>query len=815
MSIHVALHHLTTYKYDRPIALSPQTIRLRPAPHCRTAIESYALSIRPADHFINWQQDPHGNYQARLVFPERTRSLEIEVELIADMSVINPFDFFLEPEAEHYPFKYDPILEQSLAPFRIFEAPGPLLTKWLASVDRSKRLMNDFLVDLNQRLQQEIGYVVRMEFGVQGLDETLTLKTGSCRDTAWLLVQILRHLGFAARFVSGYLIQLTADQKPIEGAAGTERDFTDLHAWAEVYLPGSGWIGLDPTSGMLTSEGHIPLACTPEPASAAPITGLLEPAEVEFGFEMSVTRIRETPRVTKPYDEAQWARIDALGDRVDRDLVEHDVRLTMGGEPTFVSVDDMEGAEWNIAALGDDKRQRADQLFRRLADRFAPGALLHYGQGKWYPGEPLPRWALSCFWRNDGEPIWRDRGLLADPDAAERGNATVETSGRFAAAMAERLGVDPAFIHPAFEDAWYYLWREKRLPVNVHPHESKLEDPLERVRIARLLDGELGDPIGYVLPLASSESSEGDVEEPGAGAAGKSRRRPTDPSKQPPGWRSAPWYFRDGTLFLVAGDSPMGLRLPLDTLPWQHKADRQFDYPVDPSAPRDELPPRRVLEHVASPQGKIDPASHVMRPPALGESAKGLVRTALCVEVRKGWVHIFMPPLTRVDDYVALIAVIEDAAQTLALKVVIEGYVPDYDPRLESFSVTPDPGVIEVNIHPAKTWRELVERTTTVYEEARTTRLGAEKFMLDGRHTGTGGGNHVVLGGAAPADSPLLRRPDLLRSFLTYWNNHPALSYLFSGTFIGPTSQHPRVDEARNDSLYELEIAFQQIPDKG
>ena len=805
MSIHIALRHLTTYNYDRPIALSPQTIRLRPAPHCRTAIESYGLTIRPATHFVNWQQDPHGNFQARVVFPERTRTLEIEVELVADMTVINPFDFFLEPEAEHYPFTYDPILEQSLAPFRKCETPGPGLRAWLAGVDRSKRLMNDFLVDLNRQLQREIDYVVRMEFGVQTPEETLSLKSGSCRDSGWLLVQILRHLGFAARFASGYLIQLAADRKPIEGAAGPSRDFTDLHAWTEVYLPGSGWIGLDPTSGMLAAEGHIPLACTPEPPSAAPITGLLEPAQVDFRFDMTVERIRETPRVTKPYSEAQWARIEALGDVVDRDLIEHDVRLTMGGEPTFVSVDDMEGPEWNIAALGDDKRERADRLFRRLADRFAPGGLLHYGQGKWYPGEPLPRWALSCFWRNDGEPVWRDRSLLVDPGGKEHGDATIETAERFIAALGKRLSVDGGFIHPAYEDTWYYLWREKRLPVNVRADENKLEDPLERVRLARLLDGALGAPVGYVLPLAPREAGE----DPDKAAA------------RPPAWRSGPWYFRDDTLLLVAGDSPMGLRLPLDTLPWQALDDRSFDHPLDPSAPRDELPPRRALDGAAPPDtadvadlaDPVDPASHVKRPPAVGESAKDLVRTALCVEPRAGWIHVFMPPLTRADDYLALIAAVEGVAGALAQRVVIEGYVPDYDPRIESFSVTPDPGVIEVNIHPSRSWRELVERTEAVYELARDTRLGAEKFMLDGRHTGTGGGNHIVLGGTTATDSPLLRRPDLLRSLLAYWNNHPSLSYLFSGTFIGPTSQHPRVDEARNDALYELEIAFQQIPE--
>ena len=786
MSIHVALRHRTSYRYERPIALGPQIVRLRPAPHARTPILAYSLDVTPGGHFVNWQQDPQGNFLARLVFPDKTDRFEITVDLIADMTVINPFDFFLEPEAERTPIAYDPGLAEEIAPFRRVATPGPLLTAYLARIDRAPMPMVDFLVALNRRLAADIRYLIRMEPGVQTPEETLALACGSCRDTGWLFVQILRHLGFAARFVSGYLVQLTADEKALDGPSGPTQDFTDLHAWCEVYLPGAGWIGFDPTSGLMAGEGHIPLAATPEPGSAAPITGLVEKIETKFDVEMQVTRIRETPRTTKPYTEAQWSEILARGRAVDGRLAAGDVRLTMGGEPTFVSIDDPDGAEWNTEALGPVKRRRAGMLLRRLAARFARGGLLHYGQGKWYPGEPLPRWALSCHWRRDGQPIWRNPDLLAHDEDRETFDA--RAADDFVAALAVRLQVDPAFRIPAYEDVWYYLWRERRLPVNVDPLQSRLGDPLERARLARIFETGLDAVVGYALPLKRD----------GTGAA----RR----------WVSGPWFLRPEAMYLLPGDSPMGLRLPLDSLPWVKPSDYPFAHPVDPFAPPEPLPdsqPQRQSLRV------IQSQTPVPELPVAQESAGWVARTALCVEPRDGRLFVFMPPTTAIEDYLDLVAAIEDTAEQLGRKVTLEGYPPPRDPRLLQFSVTPDPGVIEVNIHPSADWAELVERTTVVYEEARAARLGAEKFMLDGRHVGTGGGNHFVLGGATAADSPFLRRPDLLRSLIGYWQHHPSLSYLFSGLFIGPTSQHPRIDEARDDSLLELEIAFKAVARAG
>ncbi len=781
MPIRIALHHKTNYTYDRLVQLSAQVVRLRPAPHCRTPVPAYSLKIDPKPHFLNWQQDPHSNYLARVVFPERVRHFTVEVDLIAEMTVINPFDFFLEPYAEKFPFRYESGLAQELTPFLAVRPAGPLLAAYLKTVDRSEQRVIDFLVAVNQKLQRDIKYLIRMEPGVQSSEETLKLASGSCRDSAWLLVEILRHLGLAARFVSGFLIQLKPDVKSLDGAPGPERDFTDLHAWTEVYLPGAGWVGLDPTSGLFAGEGHLPLAATPEPASAAPVSGGVDPCEVAFTHEMSVRRVQEDPRVTLPYTEEQWERILSLGCQVDREIRDGDIRLTMGGEPTFVSIDDMDGAEWNTAALGAEKRILASRLLDRLYNRFAPGGLLHYGQGKWYPGEPLPRWAFACYWRTDGAPLWRNRELLAREET-EYGFGVTE-AGLFANTLARRLGLDPRYVCPAFEDPFYHAQQERQLPVNVDPTDNRLEDPLDRERIRRVFEHGLDAPVGMVLPLQRRSGPE---------------------------WQTGLWMLRGQHLFLLPGDSPVGLRLPLPSLPWVAPSEAPEIHPPDPMVKRGRLPvPSRS---VPPPSMQSRKPTERDRVPELGESAPWIVRTALCVEPRGGRLHIFMPPVDSAEDYVDLLAAIEDTAAHLKMPVVVEGYPPPHDARIQHIKVTPDPGVIEVNVHPARNWQELVDNTTAVYEDARQSRLGTEKFMLDGRHTGTGGGNHFVLGGPTPSDSPFLRRPDLLRSMIGYWLNHPALSYMFSGMFIGPTSQAPRIDETRADSLYELKIAFGQIP---
>jgi uncharacterized protein (DUF2126 family)/transglutaminase-like putative cysteine protease len=842
MSIHAALNHVTHYSYDRLVALGPQVIRLRPAPHCRSKVISYSLKVEPTGHFINWQQDPFANYQARLVFPEKTREFKVTVDLVVEMAVYNPFDFFLEPAAEEFPFSYEKDLKQELAPYLMADPVTPLLQEFLDKIDRTKRRSVIFLVDLNTMVHKAIKYGIRMEPGVQTPEETLELASGSCRDSAWLMVQLLRHCGLAARFVSGYLIQLKSDVKALDGPSGTEVDFTDLHAWCEVYLPGAGWIGLDATSGLLAGEGHIPLACTPQPSGAAPIEGAVDKAEVEFKHHMAVTRIYESPRVTKPYTEEQWADVMQLGTAVDQELVTGDVRLTMGGEPTFVAVSDRDAPEWNTEALGPTKRGFATALVHKLRAEYGQGGFLHYGQGKWYPGEQLPRWALNIYWRADGQPVWADPTLFTDE--REPTHYTSADAQRFTQALAKRLNLTDKYIQSAYEDVWYYLWRERRLPVNVDPFNSKLDDEMERARLRRVFEQKLDSVVGYVLPLKVGDG----------------------PRLSGPRWTTGPWFFREERMYLMPGDSPMGLRLPLDSLPWVSQGDFPYMVEQDPTVERGELPshaafaaryaPGYSAAHTPSylannrPKGEAprkfqsaterarlaaastqrsaqaEPAD-LARTPNAFESAHWITRTALCVEVRdpsrasgpkaeavgskSGVLYVFMPPLERLEDYLDLLTAIEATAKELRMQLVLEGYQPPRDPRLKLLQVTPDPGVIEVNIHPVNTWGELVNNTEFLYNAAFECRLSAEKFMTDGRHTGTGGGNHFVMGGATPADSPFLRKPELLASLLLYWHNHPSLSYLFSGMFVGPTSQAPRVDEARNDQLYELEIAIEQI----
>ncbi|MCU1643484.1 MAG: transglutaminase family protein [Nocardia sp.] len=851
MGIRVSLEHRTTYTFDRPVQIHPHVVRLRPAPHTRTAIEAYSMRVEPADHWVNWQQDAFGNFLARLVFHEPATELSVVIGLVADMDAINPFDFFIEEYAEHFPFTYAPELAADLEPYlrpvdehQSGSGPGESVRDWVRrNTPRDRPRTIEFLIALNLALRQDVDYTIRLEPGVQTPDHTLRAALGSCRDSAWLLVSILREFGLAARFVSGYLIQLAQDVPSLDGPSGPPADFTDLHAWTEVYLPGAGWIGLDPTSGLFAGEGHIPLAATPHPVSSAPITGTTDPVDATLDFSNTVRRIHEDPRVTLPYSDTQWNRITTAGAAIDSRTRAAGIGLTIGGEPTFVSIDDQTGPEWTIEADGPHKRQRAADLAQRLRRIYAPRGLVQYRQGKWYPGEPLPRWEIATLWRADGEALWLNPELLADPwlpsagsssarapgpvadeqrthgadeqrkdvgdeqrggrpaagerressSSAARPTATMSQQQRASAAVgedaavsglpwqadaaaahtllaevADGLGLPHTQIRPAYEDPLLRMAAKARAPEG-EPVESEedlapQQDSVQaRKELLARLDSAVTEPVAYVLPLY----------------------RRADES----GWASADWRLRRGRIMLTEGDSPAGLRLPLNAVSW-HEPPIPFE--VDPVVPR------------AQPIAAYEPAAMI-------EPADRVPITALVVEVRDGRLCVFLPPVEELEAFFDLVARVEAAVVAVGQPIVLEGYAPPVDTRLHSLSITPDPGVIEVNIQPTGSFAEQSRLLETLYDQARLARLSTETFDIDGTHSGTGGGNHITLGGRTPAQSPLLRRPDLLVSMLTYWQRHPALSYLFSGRFIGPTSQAPRADESRPDSLYDLEIAFAEI----
>ncbi|MFI1914661.1 transglutaminase family protein [Nocardia sp. NPDC020380] len=1052
MGIKVSLEHRTSYTFDRPVRIHPHVVRLRPAPHTRTTIEAYSMRVSPGDHWVNWQQDAFGNFLARLVFNEPATELSIVVGLIADMDAINPFDFFVEEHAEYFPFTYSPQLAADLEPYlrpvdegETGSGPGASVRDWVRGhAPQGRPRTIDFLIGLNQALRQDVGYTIRMEPGVQTPDHTLGAALGSCRDSAWLLVSILREYGLAARFVSGYLIQLAQDVPSLDGPSGPPADFTDLHAWTEVYLPGAGWVGLDATSGLFAGEGHIPLAATPHPVSSAPITGATDPVNATLDFSNTVHRIHEDPRVTLPYTDIQWQHITAAGADIDARTQSAGIDLTVGGEPTFVSIDDQTAPEWNTEADGPQKRERAADLAQRLRRIYAPTGLAQYRQGKWYPGEPLPRWEIALLWRGDAAPLWRHPDFLDNPwlpphdrpttppnrldptgsgsranvldsmhhgAAADSADAIVAVDGAGAVntadavisgdAMGIGVGVDSAdaidpvntagAVNPsgatdssgamdegeAIEAGNEGNPRDASDAVDVidsgsaievgeefgmadsagsgergEPHEkmdagsiaaasgkrrAKAAEEQRRAHVAgerrragmtdpsdlaealadqygaggakghrdsSVLDGEQGsegelrqringideragsgsgmqrrDVVGErrspqeeesaavaTLPRTSRPglrgSGAGLTESAVTQAESETARavlahiaqglglpdsqvrpayedsllrtaakvavpygEPVDPEEDlvpgedsaqarkellarldsavgepaayvlslyrradEAGWASADWRLRRGRIVLTEGDSPAGLRLPLRSIAWNAPPPRPE---ADPFAPR--LP-------LASDE-----------PPAIVESAARAPITALVAEVRADRLFVFLPPIEEFGAFCDLVRRVEEAVVAAGQPVVLEGYAPPVDGRLHSLSITPDPGVIEVNVQPTSSFAEQSRLLETLYEQARLARLSTESFDVDGTDRGTGGGNHITLGGRTPARSPLLRRPDLLVSMLTYWQRHPALSYLFSGRFIGPTSQAPRVDEGREDVLYELEIAFAEI----
>jgi uncharacterized protein (DUF2126 family)/transglutaminase-like putative cysteine protease len=785
-AVRVLVQHRSRYEYPRAALLGPQLIRLRPADHTRAHIESYRLAIAsPTDvgraalpegvrstiepeHRVHWQLDPHGNRVARVTFKagQAISALDILVELAIDVRPVNPFDFFVDARAKTVPFTYPDALAGELGAFLDTADPayrlGPRATGLLRELPASGDTIN-LLVELNQLVKQRVAYVIRNEPGVWTPEDTLIAGRGSCRDSAVLLVALLRARGIASRFVSGYLIQLT-DEGMIPGEPrGVASDVVDLHAWAEAYLPGAGWIGLDGTSGLLTGEGHVPLACTATPAHAAPVDGTSDVGASAVTFSTSIVRLGHEARPTTPYTDEVWGELMEGGDRVDAALAAAGLAVTVGGEPTFVARDGAHAAEWQGAALGPDKWRRGRALADELRDQLAPGGVVLHRMGKHYPGESMPRWALDIIARRDRETLWPRR------DAATR--VTIDSAHRFGEQLSAALGIATE-LHPAYEDPWELMRAEAALPPDLDPRTAGLDDPEERRRLAMVLGRGVGSVVGWVLPLARSTRTT---------------------------WSTDRWTFRRGQLFLLPGDSPMGLRLPLGSLAASAPPPLWADAPDLPDPRRDD-----------EPQDAIHTAARPARPIAPHEPGIGL-RTALAIEPRDGDLWVFVPPVPRFDDFCALVRAIDRARAATNVEVHLEGYGPPPSPELYRFAVTPDPGVLEVNLPPTATAREAAELHHVVFDAALASGLSAERYLLDGRAAGSGGGNHITIGGSTPVASPWLQRPGLLASLLAFAQHHPSLSYMFSGLFVGPTSQAPRIDEARHDALYELELALPRL----
>lgn len=770
------IQHQSSYRYPRPAHLGTHTLRLRPTAHTKARVETYRLLINP-EHTLRWQQDPYGNHIARVHFPadQPTPSLDILVELTVEVRPVNPFDFLLDELAEKTPFTYPAELQRELAPFLLLDDPsfarGPLFDSFDASLPTSGPTV-DLITELNRLVNRRVRYVIREETGVYTPEESLTHGHASCRDSAVLLTALMRRRGLAARFASGYLVQLTDEGMLPDQPKGVSRDVVDLHAWCEVYLPGAGWIGLDATSGLLCGEGHIPLCCASTPALASPLEGTSDTPADDVSFSMVVGRLGHEARPTTPYTEEIWSALTAAGDRVDDRLAAAGIELTMGGEPTFNARDHLEAPEWTTAALGPTKLNYGRRLVDELRRRLAPGAAVLFRPGKWYPGESLPRWALDIIARRPTlggptEPLWPDRPVSPPSDDND--------AERFARALAQTLGLTEG-LTPAFEDPFFAIRDEAQLPPDLDPatlvDKATLTDPEERRRLARLLSRGLDRPAGWVLPITPISD----------------------------GWATDTWHFRRGALYLIPGDSPIGLRLPLGALAAGLPAPPVMepgDYPPDPR--REPAAPQSFI-----PLERPDPHHRILRG----------VRTALCLEFRDNRLFAFLPPLPSFAHFASLLASLDATRALTGLDLVLEGYGPPSAPDLFRFSVTPDPGVLEVNIPPTASMRDYDTLIQEVFDAALHSGLHAEKYLVDGRMAGSGGGNHITFGGPSPLASPFLRRPDLLGSLLTFFQHHPSLSYMFSGLFVGPTSQAPRVDEARHETLYELEIALARAFDR-
>ena len=774
MSTRIALTHRMDLRFDRQVQLSTHWLRLRPAPHTKATLEAYSLKVEPDTSFLNWVRDPYENYLARLDLPEPVSGLGLVVEVIAELVPANPFNFLVEPYAFKYPFAYPSHHAKELAPYLRIGQQSPAVLAWLDGLTLAPGYITERLGELNLKLNKTFPATQDSRPGIVDLEAMLRQGRGSNSDLAWLLTLSLRSLGLAARFTSGYLAM------PASAEGGV--DMAKLHAWSEVYLPGAGWVGLDPSVGVFTAEGHIPLATAPEPLRTLPVVGYVEACQETFREDISLRRLLPKP-VSWPYGESQWADMQALGAKIDAESSAQAVDLSVAIDLAFVSAYYAGEPEWTTAALGPNKRQVAAELLDRLRKRLAPGGVLHLGQCDWYSGEAVPRWRLGSFFRADGVPVWRNPELLGFRQVSFP--ISPSDAKRFAELLAANLGIAPDFIQPAHEDGLHQLWTNRGI-FDYAPRAEDLREPARRHALAELLSQNQGEPTGFVLPMRWD----------GARSA----------------WASGSWKFRRNTLYLTPGDFSMGYRLPLASLLAGNQGAEESDPERCPFEEREALAPdtgelsARFASFTDSPNPELeaadDPTADIRRPP----------RTAVCIQVRHGRLFVFLPPLTHLEHYLDLVAAIESAAEKTGIPVMLEGYEPPEDFRLCRLLAEPEPGILKLSLPAAHGFERRQELTAAAYREAEACGLRAERILTDGKREPPGGRSAMRLGGKTPADSPFLQCPQLLRSLIVYWQRHPCLSYFFAGRSIGPGGAAPRPDEGRDDALYELSTALQRFP---
>ena len=769
MTTRVSITHRIEDRFERAVRVPTQWLRLRPAPQTQAHVSAYSLVVHAEPFFLNWLRDPFENHLARLDLPEPITSLGFELEMIATLEPVNPFDFLMEPYAAEQPFDYPEQLHKELEPY-LFVPPelGPRTRAFLDAVkaERKPSATVECLDALNQRVNTACKWQPTDAPGVSDLEQGLTRGVATSWDLAWLLTLSLRQLGLAARMVGGYRIYLAED-------ADTQ-DFVGLHAWSEVYIPGSGWIGLDPTMGLFTSETYIPLAAAPDPKRVLPGVGLRS-AGAKHTETLQIRRL--TPRADSwPYTDTQWSDIQALGYLVEQDLAAQALSVKLGASLSFVSGVHANEPEWNISALGPTKWHAAEGLLDRLQQRLAPGGVPQLGQGQWFAGDQLPRWQLSCYFRADGRPAWKNPQRLGWGKDSDYG---LSQARDLAAFVARALGIASVHVLPAHEDALHDLARNGSTGLQrEQPSAAELRDPDQRRALADRLSRSERQPTGYVLPLRWDHQAER--------------------------WTSGAWPFRRERLYLLPGGSPLGYRLPLESLALDAETALESQLERDPFAPLDAWGDYHETMAARLQSARTEDAAFApgLRTP----------RTALSVEARDGKLYVFVPPVSDAGHYLQLVAAVEIAAEALDVAVILEGYEPPEDARLRRFSLEPDAAVLRLQLPAAQSWSEQLSLLHAAYADAAWAGLRPERIMADGRRMPSGGGGPISVSGGSAPDSPFLTHPDTLRGLIAYFQRHPSLSRFFVGHNLGGSSASPRPDEGRDEALYELAIGLSRLP---